>query len=135
MQKLWRATAENVFITTGDMDGLPERNEYDLDKTLDIVSTMRDLGLSFTGENEIQEIAEQLTKRDQLYMRGLELAKENLRDACEIDPKLYVVFRRILSIVRLSETDYKDYWEVNRKLTDALREAYRRGEGRNPKVY
>ncbi|TFH09072.1 MAG: ArsR family transcriptional regulator [Candidatus Thorarchaeota archaeon] len=135
MQKLWRATAENVFITTGDMDGLPERNEYDLDKTLDIVSTMRDLGLSFTDENEIQEIAEQLTKRNQLYMRGLELAKENLRDACEIDPKLYVVFRRILSIVRLSETDYKDYWEVNRNLTDALREAYRRGEGRNPKVY
>ncbi|MFW9925926.1 MAG: winged helix-turn-helix domain-containing protein, partial [Candidatus Thorarchaeota archaeon] len=37
MQKLWRATAENVFIATGDMDGLSEREEYDLDKTLDIV--------------------------------------------------------------------------------------------------
>jgi DNA-binding transcriptional ArsR family regulator len=24
MQKLWRATAENVFITTGDMEGLEE---------------------------------------------------------------------------------------------------------------
>ncbi|MCJ7817922.1 MAG: helix-turn-helix domain-containing protein [Candidatus Thorarchaeota archaeon] len=135
MQKLWRATAENVFITTGDMDGLEERNGYDLDKTLDIVSTMRDLGLSFTDEDEVEEIADQFTKRDHLYLRGLELAKENLRHVCEIDPKLYVVFREILSIVRLSEKDYKDYWELNRKITDSLRNAYRRGEGKNPKVY
>jgi DNA-binding transcriptional ArsR family regulator len=135
MQKLWRATAENVFITTGDMDGLEERNGYDLNKTLDIVSTMRDLGLVFTNENEVQEIADQFTKRDKLYMRGLELAKENLRDVCEIDPKLYVVFRRILSVVRLNDQDYMDYWEVSRAITDALRAAYRRGEGKNPKVY
>ena len=134
MQKLWRATAENVFITTGDMDGL-ERNESDLDKTLDIVSTMRDLGFTFTNENEVQEIADQFTIRDKLYSRGLELAKETLRDVCEIDPKLYVVFRRILSLVRLSDKDYLDYWEVNRKMIDALRNAYRRGEGKNPKVY
>ena len=135
MQKLWRATAENVFITTGDMDGLPERNGYDLDKTLDIVSTMRQLGLEFVNENEVEEIAENFTKRDALYMRGLEFAKENLRDVCEIDPKLYVVFRRILSVVRLNEQDYKDYWEISRKITDSLREAYKRGEGKNPKVY
>ena len=135
MQKLWRATAENVFITTGDMDGLEERNRYDLDKTLDIVSTMRDLGFSFTSEDEVQEIADDFSKRDQLYMRGLELAKENLRQVCEIDPKLYVVFRRILSVVRLSNQDYKDYWELSRKITDSLRDAYRRGEGKNPKVY
>lgn len=135
MQKLWRATAENIFITTGDMDGLPERNGYDLDKTLDIVSTMRELGLVFSDEDEIQEIAEDFTKRDRLYKSGLELAKENLRDACVIDPKLYVVFRRILSVVRLGDKDYLDYWEVSRKITDALREAYRRGEGKNPKVY
>jgi len=135
MQKLWRATAENVFITTGDMDGLEERNGTDLNKTLDIVTTMRDLGFIFTSESEVQEIADQFTTRDKLYLRGLELAKENLRDVCEIDPKLYVVFRRILSLVRLSEKDYKDYWEINRKITDALREAYRMGEGKNPKVY
>jgi DNA-binding transcriptional ArsR family regulator len=135
MQKLWRATAENVFITTGDMDGLPERNGYDLDKTLDIVSTMRELGLVFVDENEIQEIAEDFTRRDKLYKSGLELAKENLRDACVIDPKLFVVFRRILSVVRLREKDYNEYWEVSRKITDALREAYRRGEGKIPKVY
>ena len=135
MQKLWRATAENVFITTGDMDGLPDRNGYDLDKTLDIVSTMRELGLVFTSENEVQEIAEDFTKRDKLYQSGLELAKENLREACVIDPKLFVVFRRILSVVRLRDKDYADYWEVSRKITDALREAYSRGEGKNPKVY
>jgi len=135
MQKLWRATAENVFITTGDMDGLEERNGTDLNKTLDIVSTMHDLGFIFTSENEVQEITDLITIRDKLYLRGLELAKENLRDVCEIDPKLYVVFRRILSLVRLSEKDYKDYWEVNRKITDALRDAYRKGEGKNPKVY
>jgi DNA-binding transcriptional ArsR family regulator len=135
MQKLWRATAENVFITTGAMDGIEEQNGSDLNKTLDIVSTMRNLGFIFTNENEVQEIADQFTIRDKLYNRGLELAKENLRDVCEIDPKLYVLFRRILSLVRLSEKDYKDYWEINRKMTDALREAYRRGEGKNPKVY
>jgi len=135
MKKLWRATAENVFITTGAMDGLPDRNGYDLDKTLDIVSTMRQLGLSFTDEKEVQEITENYVKRDKLHMRGIEFAKENLRDVCEIDPKLYVVFRRILGLVRLSNKDYKDYWELSRHITDALREAYRRGEGKNPKVY
>jgi len=135
MQKLWRATAENVFITTGDMDGLPERNGYDLDKTLDIISTMRELGLVFNNEDEIQEVAEDFTRRDKLYKAGLELAKENLRDACVIDPLLYVLFRRILSVVRLRDKDYQEYWEVSKKITDALREAYRRGEGKNPKVY
>ncbi|MHA1614521.1 MAG: winged helix-turn-helix domain-containing protein [Candidatus Thorarchaeota archaeon] len=135
MQKLWRATAENVFITTGDMDGLPDRNGYDLDKTLDIVSTMSQLGLSFTDEKEVQEITENFAKRDKLHMRGIEFAKENLRDVCEIDPKLYVVFRRILGLVRLNEKDYKDYWELSRQITDALRDAYKRGEGKNPRVY
>ena len=66
---------------------------------------------------------------------GLELAKESLHQVCAIDPKLYVVFRRILSVVRLSNADYDAYWETSRKITDVLREAYRRGEGKNPKVY
>ena len=135
MQKLWRATAENVFITTGDMDGLPNGNNYDLNKMLDIVSTMRELGLQFKDEKEIQEIADAFSKRDKLYLRGLEYAKENLKQVCEIDPKLYVLFREILSIVRLSNVDYEEFWKVSRKMNDALREAYRRGEGKNPKVY
>lgn len=135
MQKLWRATAENVFITTGDMDGLPAHNGYDLNKTLDIVTTMRELGFQFIDEKEVQAVADDFSKRDKLYLRGLEYAKENLRQVCEIDPKLYVIFREILSVIRLSNVDYEEYWRVSRKLTDALREAYRTGEGKNPKVY
>lgn len=135
MQKLWRATAENVFIATGDMDGLPDRSESDLDRTLDIVGTMRELGLVLKNEQEMKEIAEAMTKRDKIYMKGLEFAKENLREICELDPKLYVLFRRILSVVRLEEKDYIEYWEINRKITDVLREAFERGKGKNPRVY
>ena len=135
MKKLWRATAENVFIATGDLDGLPEREEYDLDKTLDIVSTMRDLGLQLKNEQEMNAIADDFTERDRIYLRGLELAKETLREVSEIDPKLYVMFRRILSVVRLDDKDYLDYWELSRRLTDVLREAFKRSKGKNPSVY
>jgi DNA-binding transcriptional ArsR family regulator len=135
MQKLWRATAENVFIATGDMDGLPEDAESDLDRTLDIIGTMRNLGFVLKDEQEMKTIAEAMTKRDKIYLKGLEFAKENLREICELDPKLYVVFRRVLSVVRLEEKDYHDYWELSKKITDDLREAYERGKGKNPPVY
>ncbi len=135
MQKLWRATAENVFIATCDMDGLLEREERDLDKTLDILSTMRDLGLQLKNEQEMKSIAEDFTERDRIYLRGLELAKETLRQIPEIDPNLYVMFRRILSVVRLDDKDYLDYWELSRRFTDAMREAFKRGKGKNPRVY
>jgi DNA-binding transcriptional ArsR family regulator len=135
MQKLWRATAENIFIATGDMDGIPERSEYDLDRTLDIVGTMRELGLVLKNKQEMKEIAEAMTKRDKIYMKGLEFAKENLREICELDPTLYVLFRRILSVIRLEEKDYVEYWEISRKINDILREAYERGKGKNPRVY
>jgi DNA-binding transcriptional ArsR family regulator len=135
MQKLWRATAENVFIATGDMDGFPERAEYDLDRTLDIIGTMKQLGLELKNEQEMKEIAEAMTRRDKIYLRGLEFAKENLLEICELDPKLYVLFRRILSVVRLEEKDYIDYWKISRKITDVLREAYERGKEKNPRVY
>ncbi|TET10829.1 MAG: ArsR family transcriptional regulator [Candidatus Thorarchaeota archaeon] len=135
MQKLWRATAENVFIATCDMDGLLEREERDLDKTLDILSTMRDLGLQLKNEQEMKSIAEDFTERDRIYLRGLALAKETLRQIPEIDPKLYVMFRRILSVVRLDDKDYLDYWELSRRFTDVMREAFKRGKGKNPSVY
>jgi DNA-binding transcriptional ArsR family regulator len=135
MQKLWRATAENVFIATGDMDHMPERESYDLGRTLDIIGTMRNLGMDLEDEDEVQLVAKDMADRDEIYMRGLERAKETLRSACELDPKLYVVFRRILSVVRLNESDYEKYWEVSRRITDILREAYRRGIGKNPEVY
>jgi hypothetical protein len=135
MQKLWRATAENVFLATGDMDGISERSSYDLDKTLDIVAQMQELGMVLKDEEEMRELAEAFTKRDKLYMKGLEYAKETLREVCSLDPKLYVLFRRILSVVRLNDKDYDDYWKFSRLITDVLREAYSRGEGKNPVVY
>ena len=135
MQKLWRATAENVFIATGDMDGLPDRAEYDLDRTLDIVGTMRELGLVIKNEQEMKEITKDMTNRDKIYLRGLEVAKKNLREISELDPKLYVLFRRLLSVVRLEEKDYLEYWEIGRRITDVLREASERGKGKNPRVY
>ena len=135
MQKLWRATAENVFIATGDLDGIPEYEESALDRTLDIVSTMSDLGFDLKSEQEMKEIAEAITRRDRIYLKGLEFAKENLSEICEIDPKLYVLSRRILSVVRLDNQDYTDYWELSRRITDVLRDAYKRGRGKNPRVY
>jgi DNA-binding transcriptional ArsR family regulator len=135
MKKVWRATAENVFIATGDMDGLPEPEGLDLNKMLDIVGTMRELGFQLKDERETKNIAEDFTKRDRIYLKGLELAKETLRQVSELDPKLYVMFRRILSVVRLGEADYEAYWELSRKTTDALREAFKRGRGKNPDVY
>lgn len=135
MQKVWRATAENVFIATGNMDSMPERESFELNRTLDLVGTMKQLGMVLKDENEVNEVAEDFAERDQIYTRGLERANETLREACELDPKLYVVFRGILSIVRLDETDYKEYWNVSRRITDILREAYRRGRGKNPEVY
>jgi len=135
MQKLWRATAENVFITTGDLNGFGAREVYDLDKTLDIVSTMKNLGFTFENENEILQIAEALTKRNRIVTRGRELAREPLRQASEIDPALYVMFRNILSIVRLNDNDYEEYWKTTHIITDGLRTALRKGGGTNPKVY
>jgi DNA-binding transcriptional ArsR family regulator len=135
MKKLWRATAENVFIATGDMDELPEGNGFDLNKTLDIVGTMRDLGLQLKNEQETMTIAKDFTKRDKIYLKGLERAKETLRQIPEIDPKLYMMFRRTLSVVRLNEVDYEDYWVLSRRITDILREAFKRGRGKNPDVY
>lgn len=135
MKKLWRATAENVFIATGDMDGFPDQEESDLDKTLDIVSTMRDLGLQLKNEQETMSIAEDFTTRDGIYLKGLKLARESLRQVSEIDPKLYVMFRRILSVVRLDDKDYLEYWDLSRRITDVLREAFKRSKDKNPSVY
>ncbi len=135
MQKIWRATAENVFIATGDMDELPEYADTDLDRTLDIVGIMKELGFVLKNEQEMKKVAEDMTKRDRIRLRGLQLAKEALCEIRELDPKLYMLFRSALSAVRLEEKDYIEYWELSRKITDILREAYERGKGKNPRVY
>lgn len=135
MQKMWRATAENVFLATGDMDGLTERASHDLDKTLDIVGTLNALGMKILNDQEMEDLAKAFMRQDRLYIKGLERAKDNLREACELDPKLYVLFRRTLSVVRLNDKDYEEYWQVSRMITDVLREAYKKGRGKNPVVY
>lgn len=135
MQKLWRATAENVFIATGDMEMMPERESEDLDRALDLVTVMKQLGLALKDDEELAVLNSDFDKRSDINMRGLERAKETLRAACELDPELYVMFRKILSVVRLEEKDYKDYWKINRRINDILRDAYRRGKGKNPEVF
>ncbi|MFW9907917.1 MAG: winged helix-turn-helix domain-containing protein [Candidatus Thorarchaeota archaeon] len=135
MKKIWRATAENIFIATGDMDGLPDRSSTDLDRTLDLVGVMKQLGLVMKDNEEMEILQKDFQARSDIMTRGLERAKETLRDACEIDPKLYVMFRRILSVVRLDDQDYEEYWKVHRRINDVLRDAYRRGKGKNPEVF
>ncbi|MHA2423644.1 MAG: helix-turn-helix domain-containing protein [Candidatus Thorarchaeota archaeon] len=135
MKKLWRATAENVFIATGDMDALPEPESDDLERTLDLVTVMKQLGLALENNQQLGSLEQDFETRNDILLRGIERAKETLKAACELDPKLYVMFRRILSVVLLNEQDYSDYWEVNRRVNDTLREAYRRGKGKNPQVF
>ncbi|MFW9834948.1 MAG: helix-turn-helix domain-containing protein [Candidatus Thorarchaeota archaeon] len=135
MQKLWRATAENVFIATGNMDELPEDTDRNLDRTLDIVGIMKELGFVLKNEQEMNSVAEDMTKRDRIRLKGLEFAKDALCAVHELDPKLYMLFRSVLSVVRLDKHDYQEYWELSRKITDTLREAYTRGKGKNPPVY
>ncbi|MFX1578759.1 MAG: helix-turn-helix domain-containing protein [Promethearchaeota archaeon] len=135
MQKLWRATAENVFIATGNMDELPEDTDRNLDRTLDIVGIMKELGFVLKNDQEMKKVAEDMTKRDRSRLKGLEFAKDSLCAVHELDPKLYMLFRSVLSVVRLDENDYREYWELSRKITDILREAYARGRDKNPPVY
>ena len=134
MKKLWRATAESIFIATGDMDALPARETYDLDKTLDIIGTMRELGLEL-NEEEMKAIADAFVDREKIYIKGRTKVQESLEEVCSIDPMLYVVFRKFLSLVRLNNQDYEQYWKISRYIADKLREGYRHGKGDNPHVY
>lgn len=135
MKKLWRATAENVFIATGDMDNLPERYPLDMDRLLDIVGVMKMLGFDLPDDESTQQLADDFTDRDHLANKGSEGAKKTLKEVAEIDPAVYARMYRILSVVQLKDGDYKKYWELNRSVTDRLREAYSRGVGKNPEVY
>ncbi len=135
MKKLWRATAENVFIATGNMDDMPERSVTDLDSTLDLVGIMRELGFALDDEKTTRIIAEEFTERLQLWQKGREQAKQIMKKVPAIDPGVYTTLRRILSIIRLNDTEYTRYWELSRNVTDKLRVAYREGIGKNPEVY
>ncbi|MGY5874690.1 MAG: winged helix-turn-helix domain-containing protein [Candidatus Thorarchaeota archaeon] len=135
MKKLWRATAENVFIATGDMDNLPDRTDDELDSTLDLVGIMRDLGFALDDEGLTKQLAEEFTERAHLAQQGRVDARKIMRQIPAIDPALYLTLRSILSIIRLNDADYKRYWELSKQVNDFLRKAYRDGLGRNPEVY
>lgn len=132
MKKLWRATAETVFIATGDLDGMPETKG--IHKSLDLIGTMQGLGFVVSNKPEMKILVDEFVERDNLWTKGRELAKETLKGVPEIDPSLYIRFRRILSVIQLNDVEYERYWELSRSVTDKLREAYKAGIGKNPEV-
>jgi hypothetical protein len=82
----------------------------------------------------LAKLAKEFVERDNLWTKGRELAKETLKAIPEIDPSLYIRFRRILSVVQLNDTEYERYWELSRSVTDKLRESYKAGINKNPEV-
>ena len=134
MTKLWVATAENVFIATSDMDGLPERAVNGIDMTLDLVGTMRGLGFVFENEDEIREIAEDFVERDRLWKKAKAEVKEILDKASAMDPGVYLALKRILCLAKLNDSDFERYQRLSKELTDRFRRAYKEGLSKNPEV-
>jgi DNA-binding transcriptional ArsR family regulator len=132
MKKMWRASAETVFIATGDLDGMPETKAFE--KSLDLVGTMRKLGFILPNKEEMTKLVDEFVERDNLWTKGREVAKETLKGVPEIDPSLYIRFRRILSVIQLENSEYERYWDLSRIVSDKLREAYKEGLGKNPEV-
>ena len=132
MQKMWKASAETVFIATGDLDGMPETKGFE--KSLDLVGTMRQIGFALPNKKAMAKLADEFVERDSLWTKGREFAKETLKGIPEIDPSLYIRFRRILSVIQLNDAEYERYWELSRIVSDKLREAYKEGLGKNPEV-
>ena len=134
MTKAWRATAENVFIATPDMEALPRRTLEDLDKTIDLVGTMRELGFAFENEEEITTVAQEFTERDRLWNKKKEEVKAILDNASSLDPGVFSAIRKVLSIVMLDNPDFERYLGLSKNLHERLREAFHRGHAKNPNV-
>jgi DNA-binding transcriptional ArsR family regulator len=132
MKKMWRASAETVFIATGDLDGMPETKGFE--RSLDLMGTMRQIGFALPDKKEMAKLADEFVERDNLWTKGREVAKETLKGVPEIDPSLYIRFRRILSVIQLNDSEYERYWELSRSVSDKLREAYKEGLDKNPEV-
>ncbi len=135
MKKVWRATAENIFIATEHLDKVPSRRAADIATAYNIVEVMKQLGFAIPSEPAVGELAEKYVEWDRLWRKGRGHAEQMLRTIPVIDPEVYVALRRLLSVISLHDTDYEHYWQISREVTDALREAYRKGAGRNPEVY
>lgn len=135
MMKLWRATAESVFIATGNMDELPTRTEPGIERSLDIMTTMRNIGFQLDDSEVMKSLAKDFVERDRLWMHGRDEAQRILEEVSECDPGLYIRLRRILSVITLNDADYERYWELSHSVTDRLRAAWKEGQGKNPEVY
>ncbi len=135
MQKLWRATAENIFIATEHLANIPERRAADIAMAYNIVSIMKQLGFAIPDEPHLRDLTERYVEWDRLWRKGRRQAESTLRSVPILDPEVYIALRRLLSVIHLHNDDYKRYWEISRSVTDEIREAYRNGAGKNPEVY
>ncbi|HDD67361.1 MAG TPA: ArsR family transcriptional regulator [Candidatus Thorarchaeota archaeon] len=135
MKKLWRATAENIFIATEHLAEVPSRRAADIAMAYDIVRVMKQLGFAIPEEPALGDLAKKYVEWDRLWRKGRRHAEQVLRNVPIIDPEVYVALRRLLSIIHLHEDDYERYWQISRQVTDRIREAYRKGAGKNPEVY
>ncbi|MHA1771340.1 MAG: ArsR/SmtB family transcription factor [Candidatus Thorarchaeota archaeon] len=135
MQKLWRATAESIFIATEHLTDIPERRAADIAMAYNIVSVMKQLGFAIPEEPQLKELTEQYVEWDKLWRKGRRHAESTLRSVPILDPEVYIALRRLLSVIHLHNEDYERYWTISRRVTDQIREAYRKGAGKNPEVY
>lgn len=135
MQKLWRATAEAIFIATSSMDELPEHPPKGIEQSLDLVTTLRELGFVIADTDQVAEVGSLYAEKGNLLKKGRERAKAILKEASEIDPTLYLTLLNTLSIITLDEPDYQRYLEIERKILECFRDAFQAGRGANPEVY
>lgn len=135
MQKLWRATAESIFIATGSMEDLPERPPKDIEQSLDLVKTLKALGFKIPNYDDVVRLAEQYVEKDNLMRKGRERAKKILSEADQVDPALYMTLLKILSIITLDNADYNRYLELDHEILEKFRKAFQAGCGANPEVY
>jgi DNA-binding transcriptional ArsR family regulator len=133
MTKLWRATAESVFIATETTRITPEKGEPSIERSMDIVETLKRLGFDISSKETLDETAKVFTEWEQLWSKGRSRAQEILKGVSEIDPDVYVTLKRVLSVISLADGDYERYWEVSHRVSDLLRNAYHAGG--NPDVY
>ncbi|RDE17906.1 MAG: hypothetical protein C4K49_00505 [Candidatus Thorarchaeota archaeon] len=131
MKKVWRATAESIFIATGK-GAVPQQEGME---ELDIAAVMRKLGFEPPSEDFVKETTMKYLEWDSLWRRGKELADQSLGTIPELSPAEYLVLRRLLSVVQLHNVDYARYWEVSKEVADMFRKAYLEGIGKNPDVY
>lgn len=131
MKKVWRASAETIFITTGKTIETLQGSAANLD----IADLMHRLGFEVLSESIVKDATSKYVEWDALWRKGRETAEERLGKMPELNPEEYLTLRRLLSVILLQDADYTRYWEVSREVADLFRKVYLEGIGRNPEVY